>query len=94
MGGSFKDVPRLLRQAYDNLKPGGWIEWQEYETTSKTDDNSFPPNSAMVEWVTNLNEAADKFGKVMNIAPKIKGLIQDAGFVNVNETIRKVIIVP
>ncbi|KAI9886813.1 MAG: nucleolar complex protein 14 [Watsoniomyces obsoletus] len=90
MGGSIKDVPRLLRQAHHNLKPGGWIEWQEYQTTSRTDDNSFPKDSAMLEWTKNLNDAAVKFGKVMNVAPLVKGYIQDAGFVNVKETIRKV----
>ena len=90
MGGSIRDVPRLLRQAYDHLNPGGWIEWQEYETTSKTDDNSFPADSAMLKWTENLNAAANKFGKVMNIAPMIKSSIEKAGFVNVVEKIYKV----
>ena len=31
LGGSIKDIPRLLQQAYQNLAAGGWIEWQEYE---------------------------------------------------------------
>lgn len=92
MGGSFKDVPKVVRQAYDHLAPGGWIEWQEYETTAKTDDNSFPPDSAMVQWILNLNEAANKFGKVMNVAPLLKGYVEDAGFVNVKEIIRKVLL--
>ncbi|KAI9780889.1 MAG: hypothetical protein M1816_002635 [Peltula sp. TS41687] len=94
MGGSIRDVPRLLQQAYDHLNPGGWIEWQEYETTSKTDDNSFPPDSAMLKWIENLNVAADKFGKVMNIAPLIKESVQKAGFANVVEKIYKVPMTP
>jgi trans-aconitate methyltransferase len=27
MAGSIKDWPRLVRQIYDNLKPGGWFEF-------------------------------------------------------------------
>ncbi|KAI9754185.1 MAG: hypothetical protein M1815_005757 [Lichina confinis] len=90
LGGSFKDVPKLLRQCYNNLNPGGWIEWQEYQTIARADDNSIPPNSAMLEWVKNLNEAAETFGKVMNVAPLIKGHVEDVGFTNVQEVIKKI----
>lgn len=31
MGGSISDWPRLMRQAYDNLHPGGWIEVVDFE---------------------------------------------------------------
>ena len=67
LGGSIKDIPKLLRQAYDNLKPGGWIEWQEYEMAIRTDDDSFPENSAMLEWFKTLNTAAANFGKPTDI---------------------------
>ena len=32
-----------------NLIRGGWIEWQEYETTVKTDDSSFPKDSNILK---------------------------------------------
>ena len=90
LGGSIKDIPKLLRQIYDNLKPGGWIEWQEYETAVTTDDDSFPENSAILEYYKILNEAAAKFGKKLNIAPTLKSSIEQAGFVNVVDKIYKV----
>lgn len=90
LGGSIRDVPRLLRQAYDNLNPGGWIEWQEYEMTLKTYDNSFPENSALVKWVDNVNLAAEKFGKEMNIAPALKSAMEEAGFVRAVDQVYKV----
>ena len=90
MGGSFKDVPRLLNQALKNLAPGGWLEWQEYETMLRTDDGSLPPDSAMLRWLSHLNAAADKFGKPMNIAPMIKTLMEQAGFTKVQERVCKV----
>lgn len=30
--GSISDWPKLMRQAYDNLQPGGWIEVVDFET--------------------------------------------------------------
>ena len=60
------------------------------QTIARADDNSIPPNSAMLEWVKNLNEAAETFGKVMNVAPLIKGHVEDVGFTNVQEVIKKV----
>jgi trans-aconitate methyltransferase len=31
IAGSIKDWPRRYKQIYEHLKPGGWIELQEYE---------------------------------------------------------------
>ena len=90
LGGSIKDVPKLLGQVYDNLKPGGWIEWQEYKTTIRTNDDSFPENCAMLEWIKLLNVAAAKFGKPMDIAPTLKSSMERAGLVNVVDRIYKV----
>ncbi|KAI9802363.1 MAG: hypothetical protein M1833_001869 [Piccolia ochrophora] len=88
--GSIKDWPKLLVQAYDNLAPGGWIESQEYETTSRTDDDTFPKPSALLNWIENLNKAAATFGKPTNIAHAMKKYVEDAGFINVTEQIYKV----
>ena len=94
LGGSIKDVPKLLRQAYNNLKPGGWIEWQEFEMTVKTDDDSFPENSYILEYYKILNAAAAKFGKEFDIARTLKSSIEQAGFVNVVDKIYKVRLFP
>ena len=90
LGGSIKDVPKLLQQAYNNLKPGGWIEWQEYETTLRTDDDSFPEKSATLEWIKSLNEAAARFGKTIDIAPTLKSSMEQVGFVNAVDEVYKV----
>ena len=90
MGGSIKDIPKLLRQAFNHLNLGGWIEWQEYETDVKSDDDSYPADSAMARWLVNVNKAAEKFGKEMNIASKIKSYVEKAGFVNVSDKTFKV----
>lgn len=80
MGGSIQDWPRLLRQAYDNLAPGGWVELMDFEAWATTDDGSLPESSAYHEFQTRLSDAAQAFGKVMNTAPKYKDFVVDAGF--------------
>ncbi|EKG18760.1 Methyltransferase type 11 [Macrophomina phaseolina MS6] len=42
LSGSIADWPRLLKQAYDNTSPGGWIEMQEFEVRYGCDDDSYP----------------------------------------------------
>lgn len=94
MAGSIANWPKLMRQAYDFLKPGGWIELTDFETWAHTDDNTLPETSAYHEFQVKLNEAAIKFGKEMNVAPKLRGFVKDASFVNVVEDARKVPLSP
>lgn len=40
MAGSVKDWPRLIHQIYDNLKPGGWVEFYEVENKFSSADGA------------------------------------------------------
>lgn len=88
MGGAIQDWNLLFHRIYDNLKPGGWVEMQEYEAWlfSKSDPTlSRCPN--VKKWIELVNESSSKFGKEVDMAPKQKKLIEDAGFVDVQEKI-------
>lgn len=52
MMGAFTDAQtkQFYRQAYKNLKPGGWIEQIEVSVMFDSDDNTIPANSAMASW--------------------------------------------
>jgi SAM-dependent methyltransferase len=90
MGGGIGDWPRLMKQAYQHLRPGGWIEVQEFETAISSDDDSHLLAPTMVEWVEKVNDAARLFGKPMNIASQIHSWMENGGFVNVTDDIYKV----
>ena len=90
LGGSIGDWPTLLKRAYDNLVPGGWIEVTDFETWCATDDGSLPKDSALEEYQENLVAASLKFGKMMLIAPQFKRLVIEAGFEDVTEDVYKV----
>lgn len=94
MGGAIADWPKLIKQAYDNLNPGGWIEVLDFEAWASTDDESLPESSAYHQYQILLNEASEEFGKRMNVSPSFRQYIQDAGFSNVTEDSRKVPLSP
>ncbi|PYI06762.1 TAM domain methyltransferase [Aspergillus sclerotiicarbonarius CBS 121057] len=89
MGGSIGDWGRLLRQAYDHVKPGGWVECQESETWMQSDDGTCKDAVMVRALQQKLEEGSIKFGKRMNIAPEVRGYMQRAGFVNVTDDIYK-----
>ncbi|EEH16613.2 hypothetical protein PABG_06700 [Paracoccidioides brasiliensis Pb03] len=91
MGGSIADWNTLYGHILDNLKPGGWIEMQEYEAWVHSDDDPTLqkcPNT--LRWQTLADEASIKFGKRLNSASEQKGNLIRAGFKNVEDDIYKV----
>jgi hypothetical protein len=91
LGGSVGDIPELLSKIYENLTPGGWLEWQEYESTIECDDGSAPPDCPVVEWAKNVTTAANKAGKRLDIALGLEKSIKEAGFTNVTDNVYKVL---
>lgn len=88
--GSVADWPRLYRQAYDALKPGGWFESQEFEADVYSDDGTLALAPHLTGWLEKLNDASDQFGKPLRIATSLKTWMEDAGFVDVQERSVKV----
>ncbi|KAK1148707.1 hypothetical protein N8T08_008592 [Aspergillus melleus] len=85
MAGSIRDWARLVQQCFENLAPGGWIEFHETENTLYSDDGSLEGHeSYMVRMMEGLMRACDMIGQTMNPAPSIRRLVEEAGFVNVS----------
>ncbi len=86
--GCVGNFPLLYRRIYNNLKPGGWVEVQEYESYIACDND---PNNEKIpnitKWVAILNEASAKFGKPISIARQQKQYMADAGFHDVQDEI-------
>ncbi|PGH16853.1 hypothetical protein AJ79_01497 [Helicocarpus griseus UAMH5409] len=89
MGGSIGKWEKLTKECFDNLKPGGWIELQEPETWIASDDGTNEKATATNEFLVLCNKAAEQFGKEINMAPKYKKLLFDAGFVDVKDEVFK-----
>ena len=91
LSGSVADWPELFAQAYQNLNPGGWLEMQEYQTWVFSDDDTILSAPWIKEWCEGIDEASQRFGKRLRMAQRVRQFILDAGFVDVQEEIYKVI---
>ncbi|RDW77903.1 hypothetical protein BP5796_05755 [Coleophoma crateriformis] len=69
---AIKHWPRLYEQAYQNLKPGGWIEVDEHESDINSDDDSVLKAQDLKDWFKLVAEACAKLGRDSNIAHKQK----------------------
>lgn len=84
MAGAIQDWPRLVRQIFDNLKPGGYVEFQETANTLYSQDGSLKPDNAMVAMMDGLMEGCRRIGRTLDPAPEMEGWCQATGFVDVN----------
>jgi hypothetical protein len=61
LAGSINNWVHLYRQAYDHLKPGGWIEMQEYEgVVTSDDDPELKSCPSLGHWQRLVDEATTK----------------------------------
>ncbi|KEZ42062.1 Uncharacterized protein SAPIO_CDS6479 [Scedosporium apiospermum] len=88
--GTSSDWPALYGRIKENLKPGGWVEMQEYDAWVFSDDDSFERAPWTREWVEKLDEASLKFGRQINIAQYHKQWMIDAGFEDVVEEVKRI----
>jgi trans-aconitate methyltransferase len=59
---AIRDWNKLIRQSYEHLKPGGWLELSVTIPDIRTDDDSIPKDSAYVEAGRIFFEMATKMG--------------------------------
>ncbi|KAI4101255.1 MAG: hypothetical protein LQ339_005182 [Xanthoria mediterranea] len=84
MLGSLRDWPNFFTQCIKHLRPGGYVECQEIAVDARTDDDSFPENSALTKWCDIQQEAMWKIGMELKITGNmIKDQMVGAGFVDV-----------
>jgi len=84
LNGGIKDWGKLIKQSFDALKPGGWLDVAEFECGLKSDDGTFLAESNLNKYYDLLKEAGDKSGQGFKIATSLDNFILDAGFDKVN----------
>ncbi|EOD51955.1 Methyltransferase type 11 [Neofusicoccum parvum] len=83
------DWPRLWRQSFAALRPGGWVEHQEDSAMFWSDDPGFD-GSRTKYFASQIDFASTKIGKRFRIAPEQRDRMVDAGFQNVQQKVCKV----
>jgi len=72
------------RHHRSHTKPGGYVEAQEVDVDFQTDDDSFPPDSAMREWLRLIVKGAANLGLNMRVpSTQFKTWMESAGFEDV-----------
>lgn len=88
--GCIADETQLFRQAFENLKSGGYFELQcAYPYWLSDDDTAEKATNAQL-WVKHAREASEKFGKSLTNAPTFKDKMKEVGFVDIDEMVYKV----
>ncbi|KAK0609893.1 S-adenosyl-L-methionine-dependent methyltransferase [Bombardia bombarda] len=81
----FRDHPRVMRSALDHLKPGGYMEWQDWLCVLQSSDESIR-GTPLERWSRLYVEAGARLGRDMLAPKKYKRWMEEAGFVDVVET--------
>lgn len=90
MSGSVANWSSLFTEAFQSLKPGGWLEMQEFDVWFRSEGAELPEDSKIAEWQRYLDQASLMFGKRLNIANEFKEKMIEVGFENVRDDIIKV----
>ncbi|KAL7266633.1 hypothetical protein RUND412_010816, partial [Rhizina undulata] len=96
MTGSICDWSKLYQQAFQALKPGGWIEVQDYNCNMFANGNPLPPDNALIKWSKHSTMSTKKSGRQSHdtVAPGIAKALKDVGCVSVTEKTFKIPIGP
>ncbi|KAJ5621830.1 S-adenosyl-L-methionine-dependent methyltransferase [Penicillium herquei] len=86
MGGSVESWPGFLRQCLNHLKPGGRIEIGDVRPRILCDDDSFPTDCYLRTWESEFYRLAKIQGRMWDLVPEMRELLEDAGFENVEYT--------
>ncbi|KAK5054452.1 hypothetical protein LTR84_001342 [Exophiala bonariae] len=85
LAGSLGDPKALLRQSFEALKPGGWIELQDFAFPVRADDGTMA-GTAFERLNESLMKALQLLGRDGGWAAQYAEFMSHAGFVNVVET--------
>jgi len=84
LAGAITDWPRLIKQAFKYTKPGGWVEFQDFDMRFYSSDGTFIPGCATDEWAKEIVLGLKIMDFEPEPGPKLEKWVTDAGFQNVN----------
>ena len=90
LSGSIKGWNKWYRQAYERLKPGGWIQHLDTSMSFTSDDASIDGDHIMRRWSDILANCGDEIGKTFCVVDQAAERMQGVGFEDVQERWYKV----
>ncbi|KAK0622911.1 S-adenosyl-L-methionine-dependent methyltransferase [Immersiella caudata] len=88
MAGAFSDWSYIYQQAYNCIKPGGWLEVVDFDDLLASEAiNFFPEGSASRVVIPAAYEAARKCGHPRGVEHMKHSLLEEAGFVDIKDSL-------
>ncbi|KAF4334953.1 mrna 3 end-processing yth1 [Fusarium beomiforme] len=85
MNSSIADWASYAAKIYDNLEPGGYVELQEIDVFTRSDDNTLTPQHNLWQWAQLIYDASVKLGRPYFDPSNLKDVLTKAGFEDVTE---------
>ncbi|KAH6645514.1 S-adenosyl-L-methionine-dependent methyltransferase [Truncatella angustata] len=79
-----RDIDSVLDRCLAHLRPGGWIELQEFGGYAKCDDGSMGPDSPFARFMAMAGDALATYGFQWRVANCLDEILSRRGFVNIN----------
>ncbi|KAI0108965.1 S-adenosyl-L-methionine-dependent methyltransferase [Nemania sp. FL0031] len=78
-----RDPINVLKNVYENLRPGAWVELQDVDGMVHCDDGTLPPDWPVLVFTNLMVEAFAKLGTKSHAAVFGGQYLTDCGFVNI-----------
>jgi len=92
MAGSIHNWDKYIKQCFDNLKPGAWAEFKDWDARPYTPEGSLElPDNTIKKWHAIAIDACEyKVGASPNPGIFLKQKFAEAGFINIAEKVFEV----
>ncbi|KAH8653841.1 S-adenosyl-L-methionine-dependent methyltransferase [Xylariales sp. PMI_506] len=84
----FDDTKVVLRHAFNNMSPGGWIELQSPDFMVQSLDNNLD-GTPLLRWFELVRAGLAQIGRDVHIARNYKQWLTELGFVDIQEKVIK-----
>ncbi|KAI1918948.1 hypothetical protein LOZ12_004437 [Ophidiomyces ophidiicola] len=79
---AIRDMKHLIQQAFSCLRPGGWLEVQDFDSRIHSADGSIR-GTCLEHWDNSTMEAFARLGFWTRVDPQFGTLLHDVGFTNI-----------
>ncbi|KAF4851974.1 Secondary metabolism regulator LAE1 [Colletotrichum siamense] len=90
MAGAIADWPQLVRNTFANTNPGGWVEFQDWDTLYHCDDGTLTEDTFIMKMDRMFIDSCGMIGRDPRPGPQLEGWLRDAGFINIRHKMIKV----
>ncbi|KAJ0295274.1 hypothetical protein Brms1b_013786 [Colletotrichum noveboracense] len=90
MASVLKNLDKVIGQAYNHLKPGGWIEFQELHIYPQCDDGTMKEDDKLKEFYDIVLQSFLCFGANFHKARDLRPHLEGAGFKDIRREVKKV----